>query len=86
MQYTGSEGDCWVVGCATCLQAVDVQDTQPYRHELFPETEEWENPGDAGVYRPLGTLHAGPMRKEKGLPVAEIDVDAAAPVPTQIRC
>ena len=65
MEYTGSEGGCWVVGCATCLQAVDVQNTQPYRHELFPETEEWENPGDAGVYRPLGTLHAGLMRKEK---------------------
>lgn len=78
MQHIAREGGCWVVGCATSLEAGDVPGTLPYRDELFPDEKEWINPGDAVVYRPFGGLHAGPMRKEKGLLVAEIDPQAAA--------
>jgi len=77
MQHVAREGGCWVVGCATSLEAGDVPATLPYRDELFADPEEWVNPGDAVIYKPFGGLHAGPMRKEKGLLIADIDVEAA---------
>ena len=77
MQHIAREGGCWVIGCATSIEASDIPKTLPYRDELFPNAKEWINPGDAAVYKPFGGLHAGPMRKEKGLLIAEIDVGAA---------
>ena len=78
MQHIAREGGCWVIGCATAIEAGDVPTHIPYHEELFPDAKEWINPGDAVVYKPFGGLHAGPMRKKKGLLVAEIDVDAAS--------
>ncbi|MBI1418201.1 MAG: carbon-nitrogen hydrolase family protein [Limimaricola sp.] len=78
MQHIAREGGCWVVGCATALEAADVPQDLPYRDELFPDPAEWINPGDAVVYKPFGGLAAGPMRNEKGLLIVEIDVPAAA--------
>ncbi|SFB84470.1 carbon-nitrogen hydrolase family protein [Tropicimonas isoalkanivorans] len=77
MQHIAREGGCWVVGCATALKASDVPALVPYREELFPDPEEWVNPGDAVVFRPFGGREAGPMSREQGLLFAEIDVDAA---------
>ena len=77
MQHIAREGGCWVIGCATSLQASDIPSTVPYRDELFPDANEWVNSGDAVVYRPFGGVEAGPMRKEKGLLLADIDVAAA---------
>ena len=77
MQHIAREGGCWVIGCATSIEASDVPETLPHRAELFPNADEWINPGDGVVYRPFGGAVAGPMRKEKGLLFAEIDVSAA---------
>lgn len=77
MQHIAREGGCWVVGCATSLQASDVPDDVPHRAELFPDPDEWVNPGDAVVYKPFGGRAAGPMRREKGLLMVDVDVGAA---------
>ena len=77
MQHIAREGGCWVIGCATSLEASDIPETVPYRDELFPNADEWINPGDAVVYQPYGGVQAGPMHKEKGLLITDIDVDAA---------
>jgi nitrilase len=77
MQHIAREGGCWVVGCATALEAADIPETVPYRDELFPDGSEWINPGDAVVYKPFGGQVAGPMRREKGVLTAEIDPEAA---------
>ncbi len=77
MQHIAREGGCWVIGCATALEASDIPDGIPYRDELFPNKDEWVNPGDAVVYAPFGGVVAGPMRKEKGFLFAEIDVATA---------
>jgi nitrilase len=74
MQHIAREGGCWVIGCATSLQASDIPADLPYRAELFPRPDEWVSPGDAVVYKPFGGVVAGPMHQEKGLLVAEIDV------------
>jgi nitrilase len=78
MQHIAREGGCWVIGCATALEAADIPDGIPYRDELFPDNDEWVNSGDAVVYKPFGGVLAGPMRREKGLLFAEIDVQAAS--------
>jgi len=77
MQHIAREGGAWVIGCATALEAADIPADIPYRDELFPNADEWVNPGDAVIYKPFGGLHAGPMRREKGLLVSDIDVGAA---------
>jgi len=77
MQHIAREGGCWVVGCATALEAADIPAGIPCRDELFPNEDEWVNPGDAVIYKPFGGAVAGPMHKEKGLLVADIDVAAA---------
>ena len=74
MQHIAREGGCWVIGCATALEASDIPDDVLYRDELFPNKDEWVNPGDAVVYKPFGGLVAGPMHREKGLLIAEIDI------------
>ncbi|WP_413719887.1 carbon-nitrogen hydrolase family protein [Silicimonas sp. MF1-12-2] len=77
MQHIAREGGCWVIGCATAIEAADIPETLPYRDELFPNADEWINAGDAVVYRPFGGVQAGPMHREKGLLITDIDVDAA---------
>jgi nitrilase len=77
MQHIAREGGCWVIGCATALEAADIPDDVPYRDELFPNKDEWVNQGDAVVYAPFGGVVAGPMRKQKGFLFAEIDVAKA---------
>ena len=76
MQHIAREGGCWVIGCATSLEAADIPQDVPYRDELFPDKDEWVNPGDAVVYKPFGGILAGPMHREKGLLMAELDVAA----------
>lgn len=77
MQHIAREGACWVIGCATALEASDIPEGLPHRDILFPDPEEWVNQGDAVVYKPFGGAIAGPMRREKGLLYAEIDPAAA---------
>ncbi|RME95039.1 MAG: carbon-nitrogen hydrolase family protein [Alphaproteobacteria bacterium] len=77
MQHIAREGGCWVIGCATALEARDIPADVPFHDQIFPDGKEWINPGDAVVYKPFGGVHAGPMRKEKGLLYAEIDPEMA---------
>lgn len=77
LQHIAREGGCWVIGCATALEASDIPADIPHYDELFPNKSEWVNPGDAVVYKPFGGVLAGPMHREKGLLVTEIDVSAA---------
>ncbi len=77
MQHIAREGGCWVIGCATALEAKDIPADVPSRDELFPNEDEWVNPGDAVIYRPFGGPEAGPMHKEKGLLLHDIDVAEA---------
>ena len=77
MQHIAREGGCWVIGCATALEVADIPTDLPFYDELFPNQDEWVNPGDAVVYKPFGGIVAGPMHREKGLLMAEIDPEEA---------
>ncbi len=77
MQHIAREGGCWVIGCATALEVSDIPTDIPHYDDLFPNKDEWVNPGDAVIYKPFGGVHAGPMHREKGLLISDIDVSAA---------
>lgn len=77
MQHIAREGGCWVIGCATALETSDIPTDIPHFDVLFPNKDEWINPGDAVIYKPFGGVQAGPMHQEKGILYSDIDVAAA---------
>ena len=46
------------------------------RDKLFKPAE-WINDGDAVVVKPMGTIAAGPLNRQKGILYAEVDTEAA---------
>jgi nitrilase len=76
MRHIAKEAGCWVIGTATALQGSDIPADFPDRDLLFTP-DEWINDGDAVVVKPMGSIHAGPMHREKGILYAEIDPSVA---------
>jgi len=75
MQHIAREGRCWVISSGVALTNSDIPADFPDREALYPETEEWINPGDSAVVAPGGEVVAGPMRQEQGILYAEIDAN-----------
>jgi nitrilase len=78
MQHIAREGRCWVVSSGVAIESRDLPEDFPGRKDLYPDTEEWVNPGDSTVVAPGGEIVAGPMRREKGILYAEVDCRRAA--------
>jgi nitrilase len=78
MRHIAAEGRCWVIGSGCSLRASDVPASFPGRNQLFPEPDEWLNVGDSVVVAPGGEIVAGPLHKEHGLLLADIDPARAA--------
>jgi len=76
MRHIAKEAGCWVIGTATALQGNDIPADFPERDKLF-DPDEWINDGDAVVVKPMGTIAAGPLKREKGILYADIDREAA---------
>ena len=75
LQHIAREGRCWVVGGGCVLQASDFSSDFPERATLYPDPQEWVNPGDSVVIAPGGTIVAGPMRNEVGILYADVDTE-----------
>ncbi|HUZ70190.1 MAG TPA: carbon-nitrogen hydrolase family protein [Candidatus Saccharimonadales bacterium] len=78
MKHIAAEGRCWVLGSGCALRAADVPDTFPGRADVFPDPDEWINPGDSIVVAPGGDIVAGPMHAEQGILFADIEPARAA--------
>jgi nitrilase len=78
MRHIAAEGRCWVLGSGCALRASDVPASFPGREQLFPDPDEWINPGDSVVVAPGGAIVAGPMHEEFGLLLADIEPARAA--------
>lgn len=74
LQHIAREGRCFVVGCGNLMRAVDLPEDFPEKSDLYPDAEEWINPGDSIVIAPDGEIVSGPMRKEAGILYCEIDL------------
>lgn len=73
MQHIAREGRCWVICSGVAITNSDIPNDFPDRETLYPDSEEWINPGDSAVIAPGGEIIAGPMRREKGILFAQVD-------------
>jgi nitrilase len=73
LQHIAREGACWVIGCGNLLRGSDFPDDFPEKDTLYPDADEWVNPGDSVVIAPGGQIMAGPMREEPGILFSDID-------------
>ena len=78
LQHIAREGGCWVIGAGVALRNRDLPDDFPERQSLYPDSEDWINPGDSVVVAPGGELVAGPLRNAQEILYAEIDAADAA--------
>lgn len=73
LQHIAREGRCWVVGCGNLMQGHDFPADFPDKSRLYPDPDEWVNPGDSVVIAPGGEIAAGPLRKQSGILFCDID-------------
>lgn len=73
LQHIAREGCCWVIGSGNLLRGSDMPQDLPAHEALYPDPDEWVNPGDSLVIAPGGEIVAGPMRREEGILYADID-------------
>ncbi len=78
LQHIAREGCCWVVGCGNLMKGSDIPDDFPEKFSLYPDANEWINPGDSIVIAPGGEIVAGPMREEAGILYCDIDLEKVA--------
>lgn len=78
MQHIAREGKCWVLSCGVALERKDLPKDFPNIDELYPADEKWINPGGSLVVSPGGEIVSGPLSKEKGYIILDIDVEKAA--------
>jgi nitrilase len=78
LQHIAREARCFVLGAGNVLRVSDLPADFPDKDRLYPDAEEWMNPGDSVVIAPGGEIVAGPMRKESGLLEADIDITRVA--------
>lgn len=73
MRHIAAEGRCWVVGNGSAMRGRDIPKDFPERAQVFPNLEEWYNPGDSVVVSPAGKIVAGPMHEQHGILYADCD-------------
>jgi nitrilase len=78
MQHIAREGRCWVVSSGVAIETADLPEDLPGKKDLYPNAEEWVNPGDSAVIAPGGEIVQGPMRNKKGILYADVDSKRAA--------
>ena len=76
MQHIAREGGCWVAGQRLRVPGPRHPATRfRARRELFPNPDEWVNPGDSVIVAPGGKIVAGPLHEEFGVLTADIDLE-----------
>ncbi len=78
LQHIAREGCCWVVGCGNLMKGRDIPNDFPDKEQLYPDPDEWINPGDSVVISPGGEIVVGPMRAEDGILFYDVDLKKAA--------
>ncbi|MET0012397.1 MAG: carbon-nitrogen hydrolase family protein [Sedimenticola sp.] len=79
LRHIAREAGCWVVGSGNLLRGSDMQVDIEGATELYPDADEWVNPGDSVIIAPGGEIVAGPLHKEQGILYADVDLDRIGP-------
>ena len=75
LQHIAREGCCWVIGCGNLMQGSDIPEDFPEKDKLYPDMNEWINPGDSVVIAPGGEIVAGPMHEQAGILYCDLDIE-----------
>mgnify|MGYP001548791153 FL=1 len=78
MQHIAREGCCWVISSGVALHNKDIPTDFPEKKNLYPESEEWINPGDSSIISPRGEIVSGPFHNTQENIYAEIDIEEVA--------
>jgi nitrilase len=73
LRHIAIEGRCWVLGCGSVMRTADIPADLPARSELYPDADEWINPGDSVIVSPVGEVVGGPLHEAEGILYAECD-------------
>ena len=77
LRHIAKEGRVFVLGANSCLRTSDLPDDVPFRDELWGGGEEWLALGNSAIVGPDGEVLAGPLVREEGILLADVDVQAA---------
>ncbi len=75
MQHIGRESSAWVIGVGPTMEDHDIPADYPARDKIAPGEGDWVEPGNGIICSPTGQIVAGPMRRQKGLLSADIDLE-----------
>jgi nitrilase len=78
MRHIAVEGRCWVLGNGCAMRGKDIPKDFPKRSQVFPDLEDWYNPGDSVIVDPRGKVVAGPLHEQHGILYADCDPAVAS--------
>ncbi len=78
MRHIAAEGRCWVLGNGTAMRGKDIPSDFPDRSRLFPDLDDWFNPGDSVIVAPDGKVVAGPLHEKHGILFADCDPERSS--------
>ncbi|MEX0600874.1 MAG: carbon-nitrogen hydrolase family protein [Rhodothermales bacterium] len=73
MRHIAKEGRCYVVGCCSAMRLDDLPDRLAFKTTYLSDSAQWLNPGLSVIVDPDGKIVAGPLEKEEGILIAEVD-------------
>src|SRR5260370_1452999 len=78
VRHIAAEGRCWVLGNGPAMRGKERPADFPDRARVFPDLEDWFNPGDSVIVAPDGKLVAGPLHEKHGILFADCDPERAS--------
>lgn len=78
LRHIAREGGCWVIGAGIALRNRDLPVDFPQRDSLYPEENDWINPGDSLVIAPGGEVVTGPLHEQQAILYAQVEPERAA--------
>ena len=79
LRHIAREAGVHVIGASPCMRFDEVPAGFPLRERLgtYPDDDEWVWTGSSAIVAPSGDVLAGPLERETGILVAEVDVEQA---------
>jgi len=73
LKHIANEGGLFVIGCCMVLRKKEIPDKYKFR-DLYASEKDWISTGESVIVNPGGKIIAGPLSKEEGILIADIDL------------